>query len=72
MQAQPDSSGNPVYDYTLWSSVSDLTRRRYYYNTFDNSQIRMIDLTQLDGNEFTLRPMDESGEQIRDVTQDLD
>ncbi len=72
MQAQPDSAGNPVYDYTLWSSVSDLTRRRYYYRTFDNSRIRMIDLTKLDGDEFTIRPMDETGEQIEDVTQDLD
>jgi len=68
MQSQPDSSGNPVYDYTLWSSVSDLTRRRYYFRTFQDSQIRMIDLSALEGEDFALYPMDGTSETIEDIT----
>ena len=36
--------GEPVVDYTLWTSAADLTNRRYYFRTFDNSRIRMLDL----------------------------
>ncbi len=31
-------------DYTLWTSASDLKAKQYYFRTYENSQIRMIDL----------------------------
>jgi choloylglycine hydrolase len=31
-------------DYTLWTSASDLQAKRYYFRTYENSRIRMIDL----------------------------
>ncbi len=40
--------GKMVADYTLWTSAFDLKNLRYYFRTFDNSRIRVIDLTSLD------------------------
>ncbi len=40
--------GKVVADYTQWTSVSDLTNHRYYFRTFDNSRIRMVDLKKMD------------------------
>lgn len=34
-------------DYTQWTSVCDMSNLRYYFNTYDNNRIRMIDLTEL-------------------------
>jgi len=31
-------------DYTLWTSASDLKAKQYYFRTYENSQIRMVDL----------------------------
>jgi choloylglycine hydrolase len=31
-------------DYTLWTSAIDLKAKQYYFRTYENSQIRMIDL----------------------------
>lgn len=31
-------------DYTIWTSASDLKAKQYYFRTYENSQIRMIDL----------------------------
>jgi choloylglycine hydrolase len=48
------SNGKEMSDFTLWTSVSDLTNLRYHFRTFDNSRIRMIDLKKLnlDGKEI--------------------
>jgi choloylglycine hydrolase len=32
-------------DYTMWTSASDLKAKQYYFRTYENSQIRMVDLT---------------------------
>ena len=40
--------GKEVADYTLWTSASDLKNLRYYFRTYDNSRIRMIDLRAVD------------------------
>ena len=62
-------NGHELADYTLWTAVSDLTNRRYYYRTFDNSRIRMVDLkaVDLDANEIKTVSM-QGGEQIEDVS----
>lgn len=72
MQAEPDPGGNPIYDYTLWSSVTDLSRRRYYFRTFQDSQIKMVDLLSLRSDSFAVFPMDNSNERIEDITAHLE
>jgi choloylglycine hydrolase len=43
-----DAHGNVQADYTLWTSASDLGARRFYFRTYDDSQIRMVDLMKMD------------------------
>jgi choloylglycine hydrolase len=63
-------NGQEVADYTLWTSVSDLTNRRYYYRTFENSRIRMVDLKAVDLNAKDIRTISMQGdEQIEDMSQ---
>ncbi len=61
--------GKPVADYTEWTSAADLTNLRYYFRTYDNSRIRMVDLkaAKLDAKEIKTIPM-KGEEQIEDVT----
>lgn len=35
------------YEYTEWTSAADLNNRRYYFHTYDNRQVRMVDLTKM-------------------------
>ena len=42
-----DEHGNVLADYTIWTSASDLKARRFYFRTYDNSQIRMVDLMKM-------------------------
>ena len=44
---QKDQFGNIIADYTLWTSASDLKARRYYFRTYENSQIRSVDLMKM-------------------------
>jgi choloylglycine hydrolase len=39
-----DANGNIIADYTLWTSATDTRTKRYYFRTFQSSQIRMVDL----------------------------
>ena len=64
-----------VADYTEWTTAADLTNRRYYFRTYANSRIRMIDLKALDfdhleaiGQEDISEISFAGGEQIEDVT----
>ena len=52
-EAGTDAHGNLVCDYTIWTSANDLAAKRFYFRTYDNSQIRMVDLTRqpLDGDD---------------------
>jgi choloylglycine hydrolase len=62
-------NGKEVAEYTLWTSASDLKNLRYYFRTYDNSRIRMVDLKaqQLDAREIKTIPM-AGEEQIEDVS----
>ena len=57
------------YDYTQWTGASDLQNKRYYFHTYDNRQIRCVDLLNmnLDEKEVTTIPM-HSKVAIEDVT----
>lgn len=43
---ESESTGKTLVpaDYTLWTSASDLQAKQYYFRTYENSQIRMLDL----------------------------
>ena len=63
-----DEHGNVVADYTIWTSANDLKARRFYFRTYENSQIRMVDLTKqkLDGKEIVKWSM-KGGEVVREL-----
>jgi hypothetical protein len=44
---QKDAHGNIEADYTLWTSASDLKARRFYFRTYENRQIRSVDLMKM-------------------------
>jgi choloylglycine hydrolase len=52
---EKDEHGNVLADYTIWTSASDLKAKRFYFRTYENSQIRMVDLMKmnLDAKDIT-------------------
>jgi choloylglycine hydrolase len=64
-----DAHGNIVADYTLWTAASDLKARRYYFRTYDNSQIRSVDLMKLpvDGKGIVTLSIG-GGEEVKSLT----
>ena len=62
--------GKEVADYTLWTSAADLKNLRYYFRTFDNSRIRMVDLKAVDFDAKEIRTILMKGEEtIEDVSK---
>ena len=62
--------GKTVADYTLWTSVSDLTNLRYYFRTFQNSRIRMVDLKKVALDTAELKTITMAGQEvIEDVSE---
>lgn len=45
---EKDEHGNVLADYTIWTSASDLKAKQFHFRTYENSQIRMVDLTKVD------------------------
>ena len=66
---EKDEHGNVLADYTIWTSASDLKTKRFYFRTYENSQIRMVDLMKmnLDAKEIVTISM-KGGEAIKPVT----
>jgi choloylglycine hydrolase len=61
--------GQTVSDYTQWTAAADLANRRYYFRTFHNSQIRMIDLKKVNFAVPRVQTVSMHGEEvIQDVT----
>ncbi len=61
--------GKPVADYTLWTSASDLKNVRYYFRTYENSRIRVIDLKSLDLDARSIKTIPIRGDEtFEDVT----
>ena len=46
--AKETTRDGDTYDYTPWTAASDLRNLRYYFHTFENRRIRMVDLKQMD------------------------
>ena len=40
------STKDVVYDQTQWTTVSDLSRKRFYFRTYDNKDWRVVDVTK--------------------------
>ncbi len=66
---EKDAHGNIVADYTTWTSANDLKRKRFYFRTYDNSRIRMVDLMRmdLDSKKIITIPM-KGKEEVKDLT----
>jgi choloylglycine hydrolase len=60
--------GRDVTDYTLWTAASDLKNLRYYFRTFDNSRIRMVDLKKADLDAAKIKTISMGG---KEVVEDL-
>jgi choloylglycine hydrolase len=61
---EKDAHGNVLADYTLWTSAADLKTKRYYFRTYDNSQIRMLDLMKIDLDAKDIVKMSIKGEKL--------
>ena len=62
-------NGKVVADYTQWTSAADLKNLRYYFRTFDDSRIRMVELKTVDLDAKEIRTISMRGEeQIEDVS----
>lgn len=46
-EVHKDAHGNIMADHTIWTSASDLKARRFYFRTYENSQIRSVDLMKM-------------------------
>ncbi len=44
---EKDEHGNILADYSIWTSAADLKAKQYFFRTYDNSQIRMVDLMKM-------------------------
>ena len=66
---EKDDHGNILADYTVWTSANDLKAKRFYFRTYQNSQIRMVDLTKmnLDAKDITKVSM-QGDEVIKSLT----
>lgn len=43
-----ENNGKTAVEFTNWTTAADLKRARYYYHTYQNRVVKMIDLTKLD------------------------
>ena len=55
-----DANGKVHQDYNQWTTANDLAEQRFYFRTYDNSSIRLVDLNSqdLDATEIKTIPMD--------------
>lgn len=61
--------GRTMADYTQWTSASDLTNHRYYFRTYENSRIRMIDLGRVNLDAKAIKAISMAGpEMIEDLS----
>jgi choloylglycine hydrolase len=56
-------TGTPHYDHTQWVSVSDISNRRFYFRSYEDHNIRYMDLNDLDldGDRILTTDMDTRG-----------
>ena len=59
-----DAHGNVVADHTLWTSASDLKQRRFYFRTYESSQIRSVDLMKMPLDAKTITTISMKGPEM--------
>jgi choloylglycine hydrolase len=59
-----DEHGNVLADYTIWTSASDLKIRRFYFRTYESSQIRMVDLMKMNLDAKDIVTISMKGEEV--------
>ncbi|HMD02749.1 MAG TPA: choloylglycine hydrolase family protein [Candidatus Baltobacteraceae bacterium] len=59
-----DEHGNVLADYTIWTAASDLKSKRFYFRTYENSQIRMVDLMKMNLDAKDLVKMSIKGDEV--------
>lgn len=67
--ARTVQNGKTNFDYTQWTAACDLRNKKYYFHTFDNRQVRVVDLIKCNHNakSITTIPMKQK-EVILDIT----
>ena len=62
--------GEIAADYTIWTSANDLKAKRFYFRTYENSQIRMVDLMKMNlkATDIVTIDMYDQKEVIRPMT----
>jgi len=64
-----EGGGVDGFETTEWTAVSDLKNLRYYIKTYDNSDVRMIDLGKTDLNAEAIKMIDLDQKQVvKDLT----
>ena len=61
---EKDDHGNILADYTVWTSANDLKAKRFYFRTYQNSQIRMVDLTKMNLDAMDLTKISMAGDEV--------
>lgn len=60
-EGEKDEHGNIVADYTQWASANDLAAKKFYFRTYDNSDIRVVDLTKQNLDADTIQTWSMAG-----------
>lgn len=65
-----DPDGKPYLNYTQWTNVSDLKNLKLYFKTYDNQDVRMVDMKKinLDSKEVKIFKMD-NPPAYKDITE---
>ncbi len=70
-----EQDGVTTYDTTQWTCASDLTNSRYFYHTYNDRSVRMIDLKELDLNAADVKVVKvkdvQKPGQVKDVSAEL-
>ena len=61
---EKDDHGNILTDYTVWTSANDLKAKQFYFRTYQNSQIRMVDLTKMNPNAKDITKVSMQGDEV--------
>ena len=61
---EKDSHGNILADYTVWTSANDLKAKRFYFRTYQNSQIRMVDLAKMNHDAKDVTKVSMQGDEV--------
>jgi len=63
-EREKDEHGNIQADHTIWTSANDLKTKRFYFRTYENSQIRMVDLLKMNLDAKDIATISMKGEEV--------